>query len=174
MTSALKRIADESRASQNEEELLWLLGLIEPLKPKIIIEIGVHQGYSVEVWQKAFVPKLIIGVETDLRDLKYDKFQLVPGDSHSPEVRHVVEGKLERQKADMLFIDGDHSYEGVKRDYELYLDLVRPGGVIVFHDVALEGNPQVEVKKFWDQLKVGYRFEEYRADGGTGTGIIWV
>ena len=36
---------------------------------------------------------------------------------------------------DLLFIDGDHSYDGVRADFELYGRLVRPGGLIALHDV---------------------------------------
>lgn len=37
---------------------------------------------------------------------------------------------------DLLFIDGDHSMDGVSRDYEIYSHLVRSGGIIAFHDVS--------------------------------------
>jgi hypothetical protein len=39
---------------------------------------------------------------------------------------------------DLLVIDGDHSYAGVKHDSESYLGMVRPGGYVVFDDY---GNP---------------------------------
>jgi len=35
---------------------------------------------------------------------------------------------------DLLFIDGDHSYEGVKADWETYKCFLKSGSVIVFHD----------------------------------------
>ena len=35
---------------------------------------------------------------------------------------------------DFLFIDGDHSYEGVKADWEVYKGFLRPGSIVVFHD----------------------------------------
>lgn len=35
---------------------------------------------------------------------------------------------------DMLFIDGDHSYKGVKADWEAYKHFLRPGSIVVFHD----------------------------------------
>ena len=35
---------------------------------------------------------------------------------------------------DFLHIDGDHTYEGVKLDWELYSPKVRPGGYITVHD----------------------------------------
>ena len=36
---------------------------------------------------------------------------------------------------DFLFIDGDHAFKGVKSDFQLYSELVRPGGLIAFHDI---------------------------------------
>lgn len=35
---------------------------------------------------------------------------------------------------DLLFIDGDHSYEGVKADWEAYKHFLKPGSLVVFHD----------------------------------------
>ena len=37
---------------------------------------------------------------------------------------------------DLIFIDADHSYEGVRRDTELALPLVAPTGYVVWHDYA--------------------------------------
>jgi predicted O-methyltransferase YrrM len=46
-----------------------------------------------------------------------------------------IEGILKGRKVDFLFIDADHSYEGVKKDFEMYSPLVRKGGIIAFHDI---------------------------------------
>lgn len=35
---------------------------------------------------------------------------------------------------DLLFIDGDHSYEGVKADWEAYQHFLKPGSIVIFHD----------------------------------------
>jgi predicted O-methyltransferase YrrM len=40
---------------------------------------------------------------------------------------------------DLLFIDGDHSFEGVTRDIEAWVPHVRSGGLVLFHDTGLEG-----------------------------------
>jgi len=37
-------------------------------------------------------------------------------------------------KVDLLFIDGDHTYEGVKKDFDLYSNLLSNNGIIVVHD----------------------------------------
>jgi predicted O-methyltransferase YrrM len=39
-------------------------------------------------------------------------------------------------QVDLLMIDGDHSFEAVVRDFQLYHDLVAPAGVILFHDTG--------------------------------------
>jgi predicted O-methyltransferase YrrM len=67
---------------------------------------------------------------------------------------------LSGRQIDLLFIDGDHTYEGVKKDWEMYSPLVRSGGLIVFHDVA--GNyGETQVKAFWDTIKTSYAHKEY-------------
>ena len=57
---------------------------------------------------------------------------------------------------DVLFIDGDHSYEGVLADWLLYHSLVKPGGIVVFHDTALSiPDSFYGVPKLISQLKEG-------------------
>jgi len=41
-------------------------------------------------------------------------------------------------KIDLLFIDGDHSYEGVKEDFDLYSTILSPKGIIILHDTDKE------------------------------------
>jgi len=41
-------------------------------------------------------------------------------------------------KIDFLHIDADHSYEGVKKDFELYSKIVKKGGIISIHDTDKE------------------------------------
>lgn len=45
-------------------------------------------------------------------------------------VRELLDGEL----VDVAFIDGDHSYEGVRADWLAWSPLVRPGGIVAFHD----------------------------------------
>lgn len=49
---------------------------------------------------------------------------------------------------DLLFVDGDHSYNGVKRDIETWLQYVKVGGVVAFHDCACTTNLMPHVLHF--------------------------
>jgi len=51
---------------------------------------------------------------------------------------------------DCIFIGADHSYEGVKKDYDNALKCLNEGGILIFQDV---GNGQTGVKKCWDEVK---------------------
>jgi predicted O-methyltransferase YrrM len=46
-----------------------------------------------------------------------------------------VEAILDRRWIDLLYIDGDHSYEGVLTDLEMYSALVRNGGAVMMDDI---------------------------------------
>lgn len=66
---------------------------------------------------------------------------------------------------DILYIDGDHSYEGVKADYELHAPKVRPGGLIFFHDPVSWWQG---VGRFLRERKIFF------IPIGVGLGIEWV
>lgn len=52
----------------------------------------------------------------------------------------------------LLFIDGEHTYEAVKRDFEMFLPKVVSKGYIVIHDIEFKGNPWHEVNTFYRDL----------------------
>ena len=60
-------------------------------------------------------------------------------------------------KIDFLFIDGDHSYEGVKKDFELYSTLLSDKGIIVIHDTDSNYEESLIVSE--DAKKDHYRFD---------------
>jgi hypothetical protein len=67
-----------------------------------------------------------------------------------------VEDIIGEELLDFLFIDGDHTYEGVKDDYEMYKHLVRPGGWIGFHDIKnteFHTNANCRVDLLWSELE---------------------
>ncbi len=91
--------------------------------------------------------------------------RLIDGDSKLPSSTALFEGALDGRKLDLLFIDGDHTWEGVKSDYETYSRFVRPGGVIAFHDIqpGLE-DFGVAVSRFWRTAHLPGTRKEYIED----------
>jgi predicted O-methyltransferase YrrM len=83
-------------------------------------------------------------------------FNYISGDSHSEKTYNKVINALGENKLDLLFIDGDHSYEGVKKDFEMYSSLVREGGIIAFHDVhesSFHESHGCFVHNFWKEVQ---------------------
>jgi len=108
----------------------------------------------------------------------HQKIHLIRADSHDPETLKEVKKILGDELIDFLFIDGDHSYEGVKKDFEMYSSLVRKGGIIAFHDIV-PGPPEYVggVPKFWNEIKHDFDYKEIVKDwkqNGYGIGVIYV
>ena len=65
---------------------------------------------------------------------------------------------------DILFIDGSHDYESVKRDFENWSQFVKPNGIILMHDIDV---PNFGVRKYYDQI-TGYMKLEFNHSYGLG------
>lgn len=158
---------------QSETEILKFLEFLDSRQLSCVLEIGSHKGGSLFLWAQLlrgqsghivsvdlpggdFGGGLIGGAEQLFQSFVTNEQRLtaIRGDSHSIDTLSRVETLLGEQKIDFLFIDGDHSYDGVKLDYEMYSSLVRSGGVIAFHDTVCRPDaPKIEVYRLWDQLK---------------------
>jgi len=90
-------------------------------------------------------------------------------DSHAPRTADRVRRALGGRPLDFLFIDGDHTYGGVRQDFETYGPMVRPGGLVAFHDILPTATGVGgEVPKFWTEVKGQYESEELVEDPGQG------
>ena len=87
-------------------------------------------------------------------------YTVVKGLSNSKTVLNTITGV----KVDILFIDGDHTYKGVKQDFSNYEHLVRAGGFIVFDDY-LDSKYSPDVKKAVDDIVKELDLEQYEVIG---------
>ena len=171
----LRRLSARSGLGQS----VWLLhGLVRSLQPEVCIEIGSATGWStchIGLALRENVRGRLYAIDphasTDWND---------PGATDSlPELRQnlrrcMVEHYVEIVRAysaeaacgwtrtiDFLFIDGDHSYAGVKRDWDLFSPFLAPFGVTVFHDATWglhePNRPDMGVPRFVEELRcAGY------------------
>lgn len=58
---------------------------------------------------------------------------------------------------DLVFIDANHSYRAVKRDFEINRRF--PHRFLALHDITGSSRATVGVKKFWEELDIGYKLE---------------
>ena len=94
---------------------------------------------------------------------------LLRGNSHEPNFFARVAAALAGQGLDFILIDGDHSYEGVRRDFETYSGLLAPGGMIALHDILENpSDPTIDVHLFWQEIAGRYQTEEIVHDPGQG------
>ena len=101
----------------------------------------------------------------------------IKGSSRESAVRAALVTALAGEPLDVLFVDGDHEYDGVRADLVEFRDLVRPGGLIAFHDIVADkgGRTSGDVPVLWQELRDRFVSHEFVADhnqNGYGIGVI--
>jgi predicted O-methyltransferase YrrM len=176
---------------QLEEEFVPVLEMVAAIKPRRVVEIGTCHGGSLFSWAQA--------AAADARLVSIDLPHGAGGGGYTPEygrrfaqfcapdqdltciladsaadstLQHTREA-LGGELIDFLFIDGDHSYEGAKGDFERYGPMVRPGGLVMFHDVQHQAeNPEVlGVQRLWAELRERHETAEFVGSQGVSLGI---
>ncbi len=106
------------------------------------------------------------------------KIYLIKGDSHDLNTFRIVKKILNDKKIDLLFIDGDHTYYGVKKDFEIYSPSVRKNEIIALHDIVTHQSENwSEVDKFWNEIKEDFKYMEIvrgKHQVSNGIGILFV
>jgi len=167
-----KRTFRSIKPLQTPKEIEGLYRMVLDLKPQRALEIGTAKGGTLYLWCQAASEDATLvsidlpwgefggGYDEPRADL-YRKFaqpaqtlHLLRGNSHDRETHERISGLFNNQPIDFAFIDGDHYYPGVKADFIEYGKMVRPGGLIAFHDICEATHDEtIEVSQLWDQIK---------------------
>jgi predicted O-methyltransferase YrrM len=150
--------------------------LVRYYRPKVVVELGTHVGLSA----------LAMGMA--LRDLdrggKLYAVDTWEGDDHSGHYGDrlglesvIVPMRMTFDEArgqvpdqiDLLHVDGLHTWDAVKHDFDTYKPLVRPGGIVLFHDV---NTCYDDTRRFWKMVSGQYM--SYMVPYSHGLGVIRV
>lgn len=151
----LSELIESGNAGAYHRILEQWLGINVCYSSTRVLEIGVYQGAGLLALCSILgVSNQYVGVDISLSELRVDpsKFDcdviLVQGSSQTS---GIIERVHSHGPYDLIFIDGEHTYEGCKADYENYLPCLSPDGVLFMHDV--DGNGEhTEVHRFWNEL----------------------
>ena len=184
-------------AIQKASEITALLEMMRRARPERVCEIGTALGGTSFLLARAAAP----GATIILVDPAFDaareaalrrfagpgqRVHCLRGLSTDVRIRSRLERLLGGRPLDLLFVDGDHSYEGVSADVASYGPLVRAGGLIAFHDIvpvhseavaAATGAWAGGVPQLWRELRGRYgaaasEFVDDPAQDGCGIGLL--
>jgi predicted O-methyltransferase YrrM len=167
----ITRGAQARGAVQKRSEFCPLIATMLRNPPHTVLEIGRAGGGSLWAFCQAATDDATIvsldlpegpfgGVAATTKTLEHLKrfarrgqdLHLIQGNSRDDAVFDGVRAIV--PEIDFLFIDGDHSYEGVASDYRRYGTLVAPDGVIGFHDILVhDSSLDCDVHRLWAEIR---------------------
>jgi predicted O-methyltransferase YrrM len=189
----LKLANSEFRIWQKEKEVLGFIRHAAARKPGFVCEIGACScGLTFLLANALETVSSLIGIDWMVRNrlmMRYlsrpgQKVSLIDGFSCEPNTLNKVKRIASGRRFDLLFIDGDHSYKGVKEDFLNYRHLVAENGMIAFHDIVPDSLTRKGIQTssrtggvplFFERISGLYPSVKFIADpeqDGFGIGVI--
>jgi hypothetical protein len=173
------------------EETAWsghipfAMYLVSVLRPRVFIELGAYRGvsycafcqavkslkldtkcYAVDTWEgDEHAGKLDESVLAKLKahhDPLYAEFSRLIRSTFDDALEHFGDGSV-----DLLHIDGFHTYDAVRHDFETWKPKLSERGVVIFHDINVRERG-FGVWQFWDEIKREYPHFEFAHMHGLG------
>lgn len=170
------------------DHLPFAYDIVEAIRPKIVVELGVYNGLSFFAFCQSMIENDIDGVayaidcwEGDEHTDAYDESIFLDVQKHAREnyrgitylMKMFFNEALQHfndDSIDLLHIDGFHTYDAVKEDFESWYPKVRPGGIILFHDVMARLK-DFGAWKFFEELEQSHE-ETFKFHHGFGLGVL--
>jgi hypothetical protein len=164
--------------------------LVEMAQPRTLVELGTCCGdsycalcqavaakhlptrcFAVDTWQGDahtgfYNGDQLLQALRSFHDPNFGKFSELLRMDFDTAVGRFAEGSI-----DLLHIDGCHTYEAVKHDFETWLPKISPAGVVMLHDVTAR-QPGFGVWQFWEEIAPKY--PSFAFEHGWGLGILAV
>jgi len=155
------------------------------INPKSYLEIGIGNGGSWLTY--SFLLRRSLKISHAVDNLEYAKFIRQKSDDFEY-IRNYLKKHIDNVEFynsdsklfldsndnmyDVIFIDGDHTYEGVKSDFIKSIRHINKGGIVIFHDIISVGSPGVA--QFWNEFKFKYKYKEFIFSNTCGMGILYI
>lgn len=170
------------------DHLPFAYDIVEAIRPGLVVELGVYNGLSFFAFCQSMIENDIDGVayavdtwEGDDHTDAYDESIYNGVHNHAHEhyrgitylLRMRFEEALqhfEEDSIDLLHIDGFHTYEAVKEDFETWYPKVKPGGIVLFHDVMARLK-DYGAWKYFEELEAEHP-ETFKFNHGFGLGVL--
>ncbi|MDR1042161.1 MAG: class I SAM-dependent methyltransferase [Deltaproteobacteria bacterium] len=173
------------------ENTLLAFWIIKTLRPKVLVELGTDSGYSYMAFCQAVSH---LGLDTKcyavdlwgpLGNFRYDweyNFNVV--DSYNRKnyapfselIRDTFDNaseKFSEGDIDLIHIDGTHTYDAVKNDFDTWKGKMSGRGVMLFHDINVVWDEfDFGVWRFWDEIRASR--PSFTFSVGAGLGILGV
>jgi hypothetical protein len=167
--------------------LPFAMWLVAAHRPRRIVELGVHVGVSfctfAEEVQRQGLPTTALGVDTFAGDAhagRYDGSVLERLRAHHDPrygaASRLFQGSFDAAAAmepdggiDLLHIDGLHTYDAVRHDYQTWAPKLSPRGIVLFHDTA-ETHGDFGVWTLWAELPA--RHSHFTFTHAHGLGVL--
>lgn len=153
----------------NHTDMVYVCGMASAANAKKIFEFGTYRGQTTcglaAVCKDAKIYTLNLSPEDDPRYAPYIGMYI----ARSPDRDRITQIYCDsrtfdttpyRESMDYIFIDGDHSFKGVKNDTEKALELLKPGGIIVWHDYAAKSLGVLEYLAEFSQERPLFRIRK--------------
>jgi len=183
------------KPAQVKSEVEALLDLLSKEKLKVVMEVGTMNGGTLYLFSRIAAEDATL-LSVDLPWARYgygypqykmpfyqtfirstQTLHLLRANSHDHSTLDKVKICLDGRPIDFLFLDGDHTYEGIHQDFEMYSPMVKKGGIVGFHDIAPHPpETDCDVFQFWNEIKLKYPHHgEFVDDWDQGwAGISWI
>lgn len=155
------------------------------MQPDCIVELGTHRGFSFFAFCHALrelgLPGKVHAIDTWAGDahagyygeeIFSDVAQILESDYPDNGIMHrqtfdAAVSTFADQSIDILHIDGLHTYDAARHDFESWLGKVKPGGIVLLHD-TFERRKGFGVWKLWEELKPNFPHFEFHHSHGLG------